>query len=346
MATKKILNNDVNYNEKVLEVNNLTKHFYVGVGKNKLTIPAVDGVSFDVYKREVFGLVGESGCGKTTTGRTIMKLYNPTQGTVKLNGKVIGAGYADRLKRIADIKKEAKEKLLLLNPTKKQIIDVRHRLETDLALREGEIQMILRDKLEAEKTIKHQLIEYQKAFYELNNDYELDIEKIKYEFEIKKTEILQKTVNQSELEYKKRLNGLKHTFKKKIEGIKDSAALEKEIINQRLDQLNIDYESKVQALKTEFQVKIKEDETRIISKEQAKLEIKKLLEIMKSDIATRKEKYLDDKEKLTVPDKSKSKNELKTLSEKTKKEIKDIRQKNKYFKERSKKTDFRNLEKC
>ena len=52
-------------------------------------VKAVDNVSFDVMKGEVFGLVGESGCGKTTTGRTIIRLYNPLSGEVKYNGRVI-----------------------------------------------------------------------------------------------------------------------------------------------------------------------------------------------------------------------------------------------------------------
>lgn len=70
--------------EKLLEVINLQKHFAVG---KKNTIKAVDGVSFDVYKGETFGLVGESGCGKSTTGRTIIRLYDATGGEVKFAGE-------------------------------------------------------------------------------------------------------------------------------------------------------------------------------------------------------------------------------------------------------------------
>jgi len=70
--------------EKLLEVKNLQKHFAVG---KKNTIKAVDGVSFDVFKGETFGLVGESGCGKSTTGRTIIRLYDATGGEVKFAGE-------------------------------------------------------------------------------------------------------------------------------------------------------------------------------------------------------------------------------------------------------------------
>ena len=60
----------------LISVQNIKKHFDVGDGMLK----AVDGISFDIYPGETFGLVGESGCGKSTAGRTIMRLYEPTDG--------------------------------------------------------------------------------------------------------------------------------------------------------------------------------------------------------------------------------------------------------------------------
>ena len=70
--------------EKLLEVKNLQRHFKTG--KNSV-VKAVDGVTFDIYKGETFGLVGESGCGKSTTGRTIIRLYDATGGQVKFDGE-------------------------------------------------------------------------------------------------------------------------------------------------------------------------------------------------------------------------------------------------------------------
>jgi oligopeptide transport system ATP-binding protein len=74
--------------EKILEVKDLKQHFKVG---RKSVVKAVDGISFDIYKGETFGLVGESGCGKSTTGRTIIRLYNATGGEVLFNGENVHA---------------------------------------------------------------------------------------------------------------------------------------------------------------------------------------------------------------------------------------------------------------
>lgn len=72
-----------NNKEKLIEVKNLKQHFSVGGG----VVKAVDGISFDIYKGETFGLVGESGSGKSTTGRTIIRLYDATDGEVKFDGE-------------------------------------------------------------------------------------------------------------------------------------------------------------------------------------------------------------------------------------------------------------------
>jgi peptide/nickel transport system ATP-binding protein len=72
--------------EKLLQVNNLKKHFDLGHGE---ILKAVDGVTFHINKGETFGIVGESGCGKSTAGRTIIGLYDRTDGEVLYNGKNI-----------------------------------------------------------------------------------------------------------------------------------------------------------------------------------------------------------------------------------------------------------------
>lgn len=76
--------------KKLVEVKNLTKFFPVQkglFGSATGTVKAVDNVSFDIFKGETLGLVGESGCGKSTTGRLILNLITPTQGEVLFEGK-------------------------------------------------------------------------------------------------------------------------------------------------------------------------------------------------------------------------------------------------------------------
>jgi oligopeptide transport system ATP-binding protein len=79
-----------NTNEILLKVDNLVKQFPIKRGiliqKQVGAVHAVDGVSFFIHRGETLGLVGESGCGKSTTGRTILQLYRPTSGSVELDG--------------------------------------------------------------------------------------------------------------------------------------------------------------------------------------------------------------------------------------------------------------------
>ena len=82
---------DYENGEVILSVKHLKQYFQFGRGQYKYT-KAVHDISFDVYKGEVFGLVGESGCGKTTTGRSIIKLYKITSGDVDFKGVRIAAG--------------------------------------------------------------------------------------------------------------------------------------------------------------------------------------------------------------------------------------------------------------
>ena len=83
----------------ILEVKNLCQYFTSGRGRNKLTVKAVDDVSFGVKPAETFGLVGESGCGKTTTGRTIIRLYNPTSGEVFFEGRNVAGPMTRELRK-------------------------------------------------------------------------------------------------------------------------------------------------------------------------------------------------------------------------------------------------------
>ena len=89
-------------NNILLKVEGLKQYFKMGHKE----LRAVDDVSFEVKKGEVFGIVGESGCGKTTTGRSIIRLYDITGGSVYFEGQRIAAGtrtYKDELKAVRSI---------------------------------------------------------------------------------------------------------------------------------------------------------------------------------------------------------------------------------------------------
>jgi oligopeptide transport system ATP-binding protein len=83
---------DVNGNEALVKVRNLKKYFPIhrGVLRRQVgAVQAVDGITFDIYKGETLGLVGESGCGKSTTGRTILQLLEATDGEVIFQDRVL-----------------------------------------------------------------------------------------------------------------------------------------------------------------------------------------------------------------------------------------------------------------
>jgi len=91
-------------NNVLLNVDNLVKHFPITKGiifqKQVAAVHAVDNVSFKIHKGETLGLVGESGCGKSTTGRTILQLYRPTSGSVSFDGVDLVALRGEELRKM------------------------------------------------------------------------------------------------------------------------------------------------------------------------------------------------------------------------------------------------------
>ncbi len=101
--------------EVLLKVEHLEQYFKLGKFVNK----AVDDVNFEIYKGEVFGLVGESGCGKTTTGRSIIRLYDVTGGSVYFKGQRICAGIAPYKREIKRAKAKYGAEMKQINKAKK-----------------------------------------------------------------------------------------------------------------------------------------------------------------------------------------------------------------------------------
>lgn len=106
--------------EPLLEVRNLKKHFPIkgGVlGRTVARVFAVDDVSFSMRPGETLGLVGESGCGKSTLGRTVLRLYEPTEGQVNFSGEdILKLGTADMRRKRRDMQIIFQDPFSSLNP--------------------------------------------------------------------------------------------------------------------------------------------------------------------------------------------------------------------------------------
>ncbi len=102
-------------NNIILSVNHLKQYFFFGSGAKRFKLKAVHDVSFQVKEGECFGIVGESGCGKTTTGRSIIRLYNITSGSIYYKGHRIGAGSRWNEKEIKFTKIRLRNELKELN---------------------------------------------------------------------------------------------------------------------------------------------------------------------------------------------------------------------------------------
>lgn len=140
--------------EVLLKVDHLQQYFKTG----SFEVKAVDDVSFEIYKGEVFGLVGESGCGKTTTGRSIIRLYDITGGSVYYKGERICAGtrsYEDAIKKAhkdlkeKKISKEEHDKIVANNLTEIKKAKEDHKKHSrsgkEKSKLSSEIQMIFQD---------------------------------------------------------------------------------------------------------------------------------------------------------------------------------------------------------
>ena len=137
-----------NNNEVLLKVDHLCQYFRLG----RKDLKAVDDVSFEIKRGEAFGLVGESGCGKTTTGRSIIKLYDITSGNVYFKGHRVGAGtrsYKDAIKNAradAAAKIKALKAELAADATRKDEIKAKiDKVNADLNAIVAENRVLIRD---------------------------------------------------------------------------------------------------------------------------------------------------------------------------------------------------------
>ena len=186
-----------NNNEVLLKVEHLCQYFRLG----RKDLKAVDDVSFEIKKGETFGLVGESGCGKTTTGRSIIKLYNITSGNVYFKGKRIGAGIRSYKDAIAKARAEAKREIKALreeskaNEAKKEINDekiakIKAELSVEVAkqkalIKDAKYSSVAVDKEYSETRLKETDEEYTKKIADAGDDEE-QVKAHKKEYKIRR----------------------------------------------------------------------------------------------------------------------------------------------------------------
>ncbi len=190
-----------NHGETLLKVENLCQYFKL----NK----AVDDVSFEIKKGEVFGLVGESGCGKTTTGRSIIKLYDITSGNIYFKGKRIAAGTLSYKNNIKKAKEQYKKDVEEINASslgadeKKQQLDAKKKaLDEYVASQKQEIKSAKFDhkncdKLYAKEALKEVEEKYTKLIAEAPADQKAALT-AEFEYE-KKIAAKQKFITQIQM---------------------------------------------------------------------------------------------------------------------------------------------------
>ncbi len=245
--------------QEILRVENLKQYFKVGSGRNKVIIKAVDDISFSIYKGEVFSLVGESGCGKTTTGRTIIQLYEATGGEVYFDGVRIISDYKKYKKKHAKLMKEFKEaKAKGLSETELQ--EWQTRIEKSLeeirsARRDRHFEKLVSEEgKEALKNIEN-IEEYKelvKKYDEIEDNLKKIIEESKVEVEFA-TKELEKTDKSNKVLFKENAQQLK-ALKKKLNNAEKELKLNKLRFKQDVQQLKHDIRYKNKLLMRKMQM--------------------------------------------------------------------------------------------
>lgn len=183
--------------EVLLKVEHLCQYFKMG----KKELKAVDDVSFDIKRGEVFGLVGESGCGKTTTGRSIIKLYNITSGNVYFKGVRVCAGSRSYRLAIAEKRKQ----------TAKEIKRLKEEIKDNSASREEKAAQIERLQEELSQFITEQNREKAQAMHDHRHCDKEHADKLteqvekEYEGKLKQAEGNEEDFKRVTKEYKNRL---------------------------------------------------------------------------------------------------------------------------------------------
>ena len=254
---------NVNENDVILRVKHLKQYFKFGTGEYKYN-KAVHDVSFDIHRGEVFGLVGESGCGKTTTGRSIIKLYDITSGDVYFKGVRVSAGTRWNEKEIKFTLIRMRQEIERLQSEMKVEIAT---LDTE-PLSSGKsfdpVELVnVRNSIKSEKSdLSH-------SIRELKDECDDSVKNLRTEcgedvalFEDKKEELV--------AQYNKKINKLKEKAEKAISKLKGQ---ETELLNLKKENTHVKA-ARVAQIKAKYNEKIaqvKADAAVIVEREKANI---------------------------------------------------------------------------
>ena len=227
-----------------LSVRHLKQFFKFGHGRNAFKTKAVHDVSFDIYKGECFGLVGESGCGKTTTGRSLIRLYNITSGSVYFEGRRTSAGSRWNEKEIKWTKIRGRKRIKALK--KEQQDEIEKLLDTTGLIPEIEKINLELDKIEQEltdiKVVHKERIE-QAANIQDEEARALKVEEINKEasLEVESRRVRLEELNAKLKEYKAKVKESKKEKTPEMEAqiaeVKEKYASEIKAIKEHIDEV-------------------------------------------------------------------------------------------------------------
>ena len=222
-------------NKIILSVNHLKQYFFFGSGPNRYKLKAVHDVSFQIKEGECFGIVGESGCGKTTTGRSIMRLYSITSGSIYYKGYRIAAGSRWNEKEIkytkirlhnklSELKKALKSGEITSEEYKKEVAQAKQYSSNICKVQRAKIKQIKHDDKHAGETginLNESLKPYREALSKENDDFnnfKLDLDKKLSEHQIDQNGY-DSCFKEEESKHKTKINEIN----KKIEDVKNQA---------------------------------------------------------------------------------------------------------------------------
>lgn len=224
-----------------LSVRHLKQFFKFGHGASAFKTKAVHDVSFDIYKGECFGLVGESGCGKTTTGRSLIRLYDITSGSIYFKGYRISAGSRWNEKEIKWSRIKGNAKIKELKDTmNNEILYASMAEETAKALRD------INEKIEkVEEELKKAKLEYKENIKGIKKEVDLEAKQASLENAEKEYDSLIEKLKTELLT----LNNDKSLILLKANSEEEKSKLTKEEIEKKTAAIKAEYEPQIAEIK-------------------------------------------------------------------------------------------------